>query len=207
MEKRLPTTSLHWHAHAVAALAFTPSGSQLLSVGEESVLVQWHLASGKREYIPRLGGKPILSLAIKQAAVKGQEEEWWMAFADGAVQKVGAGSGRIEGVGQGVKIGKSPCLPPRSSFFADSQTLYARPTPLRPTPSLSTRAPRPSSSPLPTPAPYNSSTPPRRPCSSTSKWPPLIAYPEETINTSYPSRSSMSLSPTLSRDSVSGWPL
>ncbi|KAI9638599.1 WD40-repeat-containing domain protein [Dioszegia hungarica] len=104
VEKRLPTTSLHWHAHAVAALAFTPSGSQLLSVGEESVLVQWHLASGKREYIPRLGGKPILSLAIKQAAVKGQEEEWWMAFADGAVQKVGAGSGRIEGVGQGVKI-------------------------------------------------------------------------------------------------------
>jgi NET1-associated nuclear protein 1 (U3 small nucleolar RNA-associated protein 17) len=105
-DRRLPTTSLAWHAHAVAAIAFTPSGSQLLSVGEESVLVQWHLGSGKREYIPRLGGRPIVSLAVRQA-VKGREEEWWMAFADGSVVKVGAGSGRVENVGHGVKIGES----------------------------------------------------------------------------------------------------
>lgn len=105
-DRRLPSTSLAWHAHAVAAIAFTPSGSQLLSVGEESVLVQWHLGSGKREYIPRLGGRPIVSLAVRHA-VKGREEEWWMAFADGSVVKVGAGSGRVENVGHGVKIGQS----------------------------------------------------------------------------------------------------
>ncbi|WVF72330.1 hypothetical protein IAT40_007143 [Kwoniella sp. CBS 6097] len=102
-EKRLPTTSLHWHAHAVSAIAFTPSGSQLLSVGEESVLVQWHLASGKREYIPRLGGRPIISLAIRKAS-KEAEEEWWMSLADGAVIRVGAASNQVSHVGQGVRL-------------------------------------------------------------------------------------------------------
>ncbi|WVW83264.1 hypothetical protein I302_105283 [Kwoniella bestiolae CBS 10118] len=102
-EKKLPTTSLHWHAHAVSAIAFTPSGSQLLSVGEESVLVQWHLASGKREYIPRLGGRPIISLAVRKATRTG-EEEWWMNLADGATIRVGSASGHISNVGQGIRL-------------------------------------------------------------------------------------------------------
>ena len=105
-ERRLPTTSLHWHAHAVAAIAFTPTGSQLLSVGEESVLVQWHLASGKREYIPRLGGRPIVSLAVREGK-RGQEEEWFVALRDGGVMKVGAASGSIAPVGHGVRLGTS----------------------------------------------------------------------------------------------------
>ncbi|RYE56192.1 MAG: hypothetical protein EOP20_09230, partial [Hyphomicrobiales bacterium] len=67
-DKRLPTTIMHWHPHAVAALAFTPSGAQLLSVGQESVLVQWEVSSGKHEFFPRLGGRPIISLAIKPAS-------------------------------------------------------------------------------------------------------------------------------------------
>lgn len=111
MEKRLPTTSLHWHAHAVAAIAFTPSGAQLLSVGEESVLVQWHLASGKREYIPRLGGTAILSLAVKPGS-RGVEEEWWMGFADGSVIRVGAASGTVSTVGHGVRLGEPAAFHP-----------------------------------------------------------------------------------------------
>ena len=103
--RRLPTTSLHWHAHAVSAIAFTPTGAQLLSVGQESVLVQWHLSSGKREYIPRLGGTAILSLAISKGS-RGIEEEWWMGFADGSVVRVGAASGAVSPVGQGIKLGK-----------------------------------------------------------------------------------------------------
>ena len=113
-DKRLPTTSLHWHAHAVAAIAFTPSGAQLLSVGEESVLVQWHLASGKREYVPRLGGRPIVSLAVKHAS-RGDEEEWWMGFSDGSVYKVGGSSGHVSQVGQGVKL--DPLRPTTSSPY------------------------------------------------------------------------------------------
>ena len=103
-EKRLPTTSLHWHAHAVAAIAFTPSGAQLLSAGEESVLVQWHLASGKREYIPRLGGAAILSLSVRLGS-RGVEEEWWMGLADGGVVRIGAASGAVSTVGQGIRLG------------------------------------------------------------------------------------------------------
>lgn len=102
-EKRLPTTALHWHAHAVAAIAFTSGGAQILSVGEESVLVQWHLASGKREYIPRLGGRPILSVAVRPA-IRGSEEEFWMGFADGALSRVGASTGTVSTIGQGVRL-------------------------------------------------------------------------------------------------------
>ncbi|KAK8869934.1 hypothetical protein IAR55_000502 [Kwoniella newhampshirensis] len=120
MEKRLPTTSLHWHAHAVSAIAFTPSGSQLLSVGEESVLVQWHLASGKREYIPRLGGRPIISLAIRRGG-PGSEEEWWMSLADGSVIRVGGASGHIANVGQGVRLDP---LKPASAETAYPVTLH-----------------------------------------------------------------------------------
>ena len=104
-EKRLPTTSLHWHAHAVGALAFTPSGAQLLSVGEESVLVQWHLASGKREYVPRLGGRALLSLAVKHGS-RGVDEEWWMGMADGGMVRVVAASGQVSTIGQGIRLGK-----------------------------------------------------------------------------------------------------
>lgn len=113
-DKRLPTTSLHWHAHAVSALAFTTSGAQLLSVGEESVLVQWHLASGKREFIPRLGGRPILSLAVKPSS-RGNEEEWWMGFSDGSVSRVGGNSGIVHPVGQGVKL--DPLRPTSTSPY------------------------------------------------------------------------------------------
>lgn len=102
-EKRLPTTMLHWHAHAVSGLAFSSAGAQILSVGEESVLVQWHLASGKREYIPRLGGRPILSVAVRPGD-RGVEEEYWMGFADGAMMRVGASTGQVSSVGQGVRL-------------------------------------------------------------------------------------------------------
>lgn len=102
-EKRLPTTSLHWHAHAVAALTFSSGGAQILSVGEESVLVQWHLASGKREYIPRLGGRPLLSVTVRQGS-RGVEDEYWMGLADGSVIRVGASTGQVSPVGQGVRL-------------------------------------------------------------------------------------------------------
>ncbi|ORX39739.1 WD40-repeat-containing domain protein [Kockovaella imperatae] len=111
-EKRLPTTSLHWHAHAVGALAFSPSGAQLLSAGQESVLVQWHLASGKREYIPRLGGRAIISLAVKDAST-GTDEEWWAGMADGTMIRIGASSGQVSNVGQGVRL--DPLRPKNAS--------------------------------------------------------------------------------------------
>lgn len=51
------TSTLHWHSHRVAALKFTADGEQLLSGGEESVLVVWHLQSRQKSFLPRLGAE------------------------------------------------------------------------------------------------------------------------------------------------------
>ncbi|KXS18664.1 WD40 repeat-like protein [Gonapodya prolifera JEL478] len=54
---------IHWHAHAVGAVAFGGDGTYLLSGGLESVVVSWHLSTGHRSFVPRLGG-PIHSVSI-----------------------------------------------------------------------------------------------------------------------------------------------
>ncbi|KAI0315260.1 WD40 repeat-like protein [Amylostereum chailletii] len=76
-EKRAPTTTLHWHSHAVSALAFTPNGAYLLSGGEESVLVIWQLHTGKKEFVPRVGA-PISSVVVSRSG----EEEYLLGLAD-----------------------------------------------------------------------------------------------------------------------------
>jgi hypothetical protein len=39
-----PTTTAHWHSHAVWCTAFSPSGSFLFSGGEEAVVVVWQVS-------------------------------------------------------------------------------------------------------------------------------------------------------------------
>ncbi|KZP28826.1 WD40 repeat-like protein [Athelia psychrophila] len=78
VEKRAQTTTLHWHAHAVASLAFTANGAYLLSGGEESVLVIWQLHTGKKEFVPRLGA-PLTSVAVAMTA---ESEEYLVGLAD-----------------------------------------------------------------------------------------------------------------------------
>jgi NET1-associated nuclear protein 1 (U3 small nucleolar RNA-associated protein 17) len=51
-----PAATVHWHAHPVGAVAFSIDGTYLLSGGQEAVLVIWDVASGRRAYLPRLGG-------------------------------------------------------------------------------------------------------------------------------------------------------
>lgn len=51
-----PAATVHWHAHAVGCLAFSVDGTYLLSGGHEAVLVIWDAVSGRRAYLPRLGG-------------------------------------------------------------------------------------------------------------------------------------------------------
>ncbi|TFY70555.1 hypothetical protein EVG20_g2453 [Dentipellis fragilis] len=79
VESRASTTTLHWHAHPVSALAFTPNGAYLLSGGEESVLVIWQLHSGKKEFVPRVGA-PIMNISVSRAV--SQEEEYLLGLAD-----------------------------------------------------------------------------------------------------------------------------
>lgn len=60
------TSERHWHAHAVAAVAFSSDGSLLLSGGEEAVLVLTQVESGAQTFLPRLGA-PVTGLAVPPA--------------------------------------------------------------------------------------------------------------------------------------------
>lgn len=65
--KAIATTTHHWHAHAATSIAFSPDGSIMLSGGREAVLVLWQIASGARQYLPRMGA-PLRALACSPDA-------------------------------------------------------------------------------------------------------------------------------------------
>ncbi|QRV83282.1 WD repeat-containing protein [Ceratobasidium sp. AG-Ba] len=102
------TTTLHWHAHAVSALSFTPSGAQLLSGGEESVLVVWQLHSGRRDYIPRVGA-PIGGVAVCSGPNGGSE--YAIALVDGGIVFVGSDTLRIGRAVRRVRLDSQPTRP------------------------------------------------------------------------------------------------
>uniref|UniRef100_A0A8C6UF78 WD repeat domain 75 n=1 Tax=Neogobius melanostomus TaxID=47308 RepID=A0A8C6UF78_9GOBI len=55
-KKEYTYSTVHWHHAAVGALCFTPEGTNLLSGGVESVLVQWRYnQETERDFLPRLG--------------------------------------------------------------------------------------------------------------------------------------------------------
>ncbi|XP_042544242.1 WD repeat-containing protein 75 [Dipodomys spectabilis] len=55
-EKKYMYTCLHWHHDMVMDLAFSVTGTSLLSGGRECVLVEWRDATEKnKEFLPRLG--------------------------------------------------------------------------------------------------------------------------------------------------------
>ena len=45
---------LHWHRKPVSALKFSRDGNYIISGGQETVLVLWQLATGKKQYLPHL---------------------------------------------------------------------------------------------------------------------------------------------------------
>uniref|UniRef100_A0AAX7VIX1 WD repeat-containing protein 75 second beta-propeller domain-containing protein n=1 Tax=Astatotilapia calliptera TaxID=8154 RepID=A0AAX7VIX1_ASTCA len=56
-KKEYTYSTLHWHHSTVSSLCFTPEGTNLLSGGVESVLVQWRYnQESERDFLPRLGG-------------------------------------------------------------------------------------------------------------------------------------------------------
>ena len=103
VEKRAPTSTLHWHAHAVSALSFTPNGAYLLSGGEESVLVIWQIHSGKREFVPRVGA-PINSVTVSQS--QNGQEEYLLCLADASLVFVSAAKLKTSRSYSGIKLGE-----------------------------------------------------------------------------------------------------
>ncbi|CEL53876.1 WD repeat-containing protein 75 OS=Xenopus laevis GN=wdr75 PE=2 SV=1 [Rhizoctonia solani AG-1 IB] len=102
------TTTLHWHAHAVSAVSFTPSGAQLVSGGEEAVLVVWQLHSGQREYIPRVGA-PIGAVSVCFGPNGGLE--YAIALMDGGVVFVANDTLRITRAVRRVRLDPNPTHP------------------------------------------------------------------------------------------------
>ena len=83
-----PTTTLHWHAHAVASITLSPDGRYLFSGGDEGVLVVWQLGSNNKDFVPRLGaGITFLSSSAKEARVA-------VTTADNAVRIINTASMR-----------------------------------------------------------------------------------------------------------------
>jgi NET1-associated nuclear protein 1 (U3 small nucleolar RNA-associated protein 17) len=100
VEKRAVTTTLHWHAHPVASLAFSVNGAYLLSGGEETVLVIWQLHSGKKEFVPRVGA-PIHGISVSRS----NHEEYLLSLADASFIFVSASTLRIARSFARIKLG------------------------------------------------------------------------------------------------------
>ncbi|KAL0951558.1 hypothetical protein HGRIS_008240 [Hohenbuehelia grisea] len=92
VEKKAQTTVMHWHAHAVASIAFTPNGAYLLSGGEEAVLVLWQLHTARKEFVPRVGA-PISTVGV--AASTSGPEEYLVGLVDGTYAFISSSTLRI----------------------------------------------------------------------------------------------------------------
>ncbi|KAI0686656.1 WD40 repeat-like protein [Cytidiella melzeri] len=92
VEKKAPTTTLHWHAHPVASIAFTANGAYLLSGGDEAVLVIWQLHTGRKEFVPRVGA-PISTVTLSTS--NSNEEEYLLGLADASFVFVRSGTLRL----------------------------------------------------------------------------------------------------------------
>ncbi|KAI0785054.1 WD40-repeat-containing domain protein [Abortiporus biennis] len=123
-EKKAPTTTLHWHAHAVSSVAFTSNGAYLLSGGEEAVLVIWQLHTGKKEFVPRVGA-PITTVAISNA--KESDEEYVLGLADASYIFVRSATLKISRTIARIKLDPSvsnarPSSPPSVPLSVHSAT-------------------------------------------------------------------------------------
>lgn len=110
VEKRAQTTTLHWHAHPLSSLCFTPNGAYLLSGGEESVLVIWQLHTGKKEFVARVGA-PISTIAVSN---NGESEEYLLGLADTSFAFVSTATLKISRSYSRIKLGM---FINRNSFF------------------------------------------------------------------------------------------
>ncbi|KAJ8523307.1 hypothetical protein ONZ45_g181 [Pleurotus djamor] len=104
VEKKSQTSSFHWHAHAVSAIAFSSNGAYLLSGGEESVLVIWQLHTGRKEFVPRVGA-PINAISVCNG--NGSSEEYLLGLTDASYVFVNPANLKISRVYSRIKLESS----------------------------------------------------------------------------------------------------
>ena len=89
-DSQISTSVFHWHAASLTGIAFSEDGAYLLSAGQESVLVSWHLESGNRQFLPRIGGM------ISSIAVGCKGCVYALCCADNSIKLINAISSRVE---------------------------------------------------------------------------------------------------------------
>ncbi|KAM7380883.1 hypothetical protein PAMP_004153 [Pampus punctatissimus] len=111
-KKEYTYSTLHWHHSAVSSLRFTPEGTNLLSGGVESVLVQWRYnQESQRDFLPRLGA------AITHIAVSPDGALFCTSHADNKItiiQSCVKVSAVIQGLVKGESVRSDLMVDPRS---------------------------------------------------------------------------------------------
>ncbi|XP_015257838.1 PREDICTED: WD repeat-containing protein 75 [Cyprinodon variegatus] len=110
--KEYTYSTLHWHHSAISSLCFTPEGTNLLSGGVESVLVQWrYKQESQLDYLPRLGA------AITHIAVSPDGTLFSTSHSDNKITLIHGGvkvSAIIQGLVQGESVQTDLLVDPRS---------------------------------------------------------------------------------------------
>ncbi|XP_043927041.1 WD repeat-containing protein 75 [Protopterus annectens] len=111
-KKEYTYTSLHWHHDAVNDLAFSAEGTQLLSGGIESVLVQWRYGSEtKKDFLPRLGA------AIEHISVSPDGELYCTSHSDNKIMIIQSSlkvTASIQGLMSGENLWTGLVIDPRT---------------------------------------------------------------------------------------------
>ncbi|XP_041663173.1 WD repeat-containing protein 75 isoform X2 [Cheilinus undulatus] len=111
-KKEYTYSTLHWHHNAVSSLCFTPEGTNLLSGGVESVLVQWRYnQESQKDFLPRLGA------AITHIAVSPDGALFCTSHSDNKVtiiQSCVKVSAVIQGLVKGESVRTDLMVDPRS---------------------------------------------------------------------------------------------
>ncbi|KAJ8907938.1 hypothetical protein NDN08_008041 [Rhodosorus marinus] len=90
-------SKMHWHASSVLSLAYTNEGNILLSGGSEAVLVMWELSTGRKRFLPRIGGA-ILSISPRPSGTS-----YALTCGDNAVRFVSAASFSVVAQVRGIR--------------------------------------------------------------------------------------------------------
>ncbi|KAM9851318.1 WD repeat-containing protein 75 [Aulostomus maculatus] len=111
-KKEYTYSTFHWHHSAVSSLRFTPEGTNLLSGGVESVLVQWRYnQESERDFLPRLGA------AITHIAVSPDGSLFCTSHADNKITIIRSCvevSAVIQGLVKGDRVRTDLVVDPRS---------------------------------------------------------------------------------------------
>lgn len=70
---------LHWHRQKVCAVKFSRDGNYLISGGEETVLVLWQLATGKKQFLPHLTSE------IERIVVNPEGDKYALQMGDNSI--------------------------------------------------------------------------------------------------------------------------